>query len=188
MRNLSKASSEHPQVSHKVVSFLQRINTRLGKIETGGLCVIIAMMLGLAILKIVLRYGFQMSLAWSDTMLQHLTLWLCFLGAALATCERRHISIDVLSRILPEKITQWSNLIVDCLALIVVGILAYYGFDFIIDEQSSEAVLIGNIPLWWAKSIIPVGFVLIGLHFALQIGIRLTNSGEVLDVRKGVPE
>lgn len=188
MNDLSKSSSEHPQVSHKAVSFLQRINTGLGKIETGLLCLIIAMMLGLAILKIVLRYGFQTSLTWSDTMLQHLTLWLCFLGAALATCERRHISIDVLSRILPEKITRWSNLIVDCLALIVVGVLAYYGFDFVIDEQSSEAVLIGNIPLWWAKSIIPVGFVLIGLHFALQIGIRLTNSGEVPGINKGVPE
>lgn len=187
MNDLSKASAKPPQVQHNTISVLQRINVRLGKIETGLLCLIIAMMLGLAILKIVLRYGFQMSLAWSDTMLQHLTLWLCFLGAALATCERRHISIDVLSRILPEKITNWSNLIVDCLALIVVGILAYYGFDFVIDEQSSEAVLIGNIPLWWAKSIIPVGFVLIGLHFALQIGIRLANRGAVSEVSKGGP-
>ncbi len=185
MNDLSKASAKPPQVPHNTVSVLQRINARLGKIETGLLCLIIAIMLGLAILKIVLRYGFQMSLAWSDTMLQHLTLWLCFLGAALATCERRHISIDVLSRILPEKITNWSNLIVDCLALIVVGILAYYGFDFVIDEQLSEAVLIGNIPLWWAKSIIPVGFVLIGLHFALQIGIRFANRGAVSDVSKG---
>ena len=121
-------------------------------------------------------------------MLQHLTLWLCLLGAALATCERRHISIDVLSRILPEKITRWSNLIVDCLALIVVGILAYYGFDFIGDEQSSEAILIGNIPLWWAKSIIPVGFVLIGIHLVLQISIHLTDSEQALDVSKGAPE
>ena len=188
MPDLSKTGSEHPQVPQKTVALLQRLNIRLGKIETGGLCVIIAMMLGLAILKIVLRYGFQTSLAWSDVMLQHLTLWLCFFGAALATCERRHISIDVLSRILPEKITRWSNLIVDCLALIVVGILAYYGFDFLIDEQSSEAVLMGNIPLWWAKSIIPVGFVLIGLHLALQIGIRLTNRGAVPDVSKGAPK
>ena len=188
MSDLSKASSEQPQVSRKTASFLQRINTGLGKIETGLLCLIIAMMLGLAALKIVLRYGFQTSLAGSDTMLQHLTLWLCFFGAALATCERRHISIDILNRILPEKITRWSNLIVDCLALIVVGILAYYGFDFLIDEQSSEAVLMGNIPLWWAKSIIPVGFVLIGLHLALQIGMRFTNSGAVPDVSKGAAE
>jgi len=187
MNDLSKARPEHPQISHNTASFLQSINTGLGKVETGLLCGIIAMMLGLAILKIVLRYGFQMSLAWSDTMLQHLTLWLCFLGAALATCERRHISIDVLNRLLPEKITRWSTLIVDCLALIVVGILAYYGFDFVIDEQSSEAVLIGNIPLWWAKSIIPVVFVLIGLHFALQIGIRLTSGDAVSEVSKGGP-
>ena len=188
MSELSKARSEQPQVLRKTASFLQRINTGLGKIETGLLCLIIAMMLGLAALKIVLRYGFQMSLVWSDTMLQHLTLWLCFFGAALATCEKRHISIDVLSRILPKQITHWSNLIVDCLSLIVVGILAYYGFGFLGDEQSSEAVLIGNIPLWWAKSIIPVGFVLIGLHFALQIGIRLIDSRAVPEVSKGVPE
>ena len=156
-------------------SLLENINTGLGKIETGALCLIILMMLGLALLKIALRYVFNTSLLWSDAMLQHLTLWLCFFGAALATCERRHISIDVLNRILPERITRWSNLSVDCLALIVVGILAYYGFIFLADEQLSEAVLIGKVPLWWAKAIIPYGFVLIGVHLALQIGIRLAG-------------
>ena len=187
MSDFSTASSENGRVHHKAVSILHSINTTLGRIETGLLCLIIAMMLGLAVLKIVLRYGFQTSLLWSDIVLQHLTLWLCLLGAALATCERRHISIDVLNRILPEKITRWSNLIVDCLALIVVGILAYYGFDFLGDEQSSEATLIGNVPLWWAKSIIPVGFVLIGIHLVLQIGIHFTNSGQAPDVSKGAP-
>lgn len=185
MSDSSTVNAADQQSDHKVVSILQGINTALGKVETGLLCFIIAMMLGLAILKIVLRYGFQTSLLWSDIMLQHLTLWLCLLGAALATCERRHISIDVLSRILPEKITHWSTLIVDCLALIVVGILAYYGFDFLGDEQSSEATLIGSVPLWWAKSIIPVGFVLIGIHLVLQIGIHLTNSGQMPKVSKG---
>ena len=166
-------------------SFLQNINTFLGKIETGLLCLIIAMMLGLAILKIVMRYVFNTSLLWSDGMLQHLTLWLCFLGAALATCERRHISIDVLSRILSEKITRWSNLIIDSLALIVVGILAHYGFIFLQDEQSSEAVLIGSVPLWWAKAIIPYGFVLIGIHLVLQIGIHLTGDEQAQSTAEG---
>ena len=166
-------------------SFLQNINTLLGKIETGLLCLIIAMMLGLAILKIVMRYVFSASLLWSDIMLQHLTLWLCLLGAALATCERRHISIDVLSRILPKKITRWSNFIIDCLALVVVGILAYYGFIFLNDEQLSEAVLIGSVPLWWAKTIIPYGFVLIGIHLFLQIGIHLMGGEHTPSPVKG---
>ena len=169
-------------------SLLQSVNTFLGKVETGALCLIIAMMLGLAILKIVMRYVFSASLLWSDMMLQHLTLWLCFFGAALATCERRHISIDVLSRILPGKVTRWTNLAVDCIALVVVGILAYYGFLFLGDEQSSEAVLIGSVPLWWAKTIIPYGFVLIGIHVVLQIGIHLTDSTDTPDAIEGESE
>lgn len=166
-------------------TFLQSINAFLGKIEIGFLCLIIAMMIGLAILKIVMRYVFSASLLWSDIMLQHLTLWLCFFGAALATCERRHISIDVLSRILPEKITRWTNLVIDCVALVVVGILGYYGFLFLADEQSSEAVLIGSVPLWWAKIIIPYGFVLIGIHVVLHIGIYLTGSADIPDAGEG---
>ena len=154
--------------------FLQNANTFLGKIETGALCLIIAMMIGLALLKIVMRF-FNVSLLWSDMMLQHLVLWLCLFGAARATCERRHISIDVLSRILPEKITRWTNFVIDCVALVVVAILAYYGFLFIEDEKSSEAILIGSVPLWRAKTIIPWGFVLIGIHLVLHIGMRLVN-------------
>lgn len=169
-------------------SFLQNVNAFLGKVETGALCLIIAMMLGLAILKIVMRYVFNASLLWSDMMLQHLTLWLCFFGAALATCERRHISIDVLSRILPGSITRWTHLVIDCVVLIVVGILAYYGFLFIEDEKSSEAILIGSVPLWWAKTIIPYGFVLIGVHVMLQIGIHLTDSPDTPDIIEGEPD
>ncbi|MCY3742826.1 MAG: TRAP transporter small permease [Candidatus Poribacteria bacterium] len=169
-------------------AFLQNANTFLGKVETGALCLIVAMMLGLAILKIVLRYVFSTSLLWSDIMLQHLTLWLCFFGAALATCERRHISIDVLSRILPRSVTRWTHLVIDCIALVVVGILAYYGFLFLGDEQSSEAVLIGSVPLWWAKTIIPYGFVLIGVHVVLQIGIHLTGSADTPDAIEGEPD
>lgn len=172
-------------MNHKLKTFLQNTNTFLGKIEIGSLCLIIALMLGLAILKIVMRYVFSASLLWSDIMLQHLTLWLCLLGAALATCERRHINIDVLSRILPERITRWSNFIIDCLALIVVGILAYYGFIFLYDEQLSEAVLIGSVPLWWAKAIIPYGFVLIGIHLFLQIGIHLMGGERTTNTVEG---
>ena len=166
-------------------SYLQRINTFLGKIETGLLCLIVAMIIGLALLEIVLRYGFKMSLLWKTKMLQNLTLWLCFLGAALASSEKRHISIDVLNRFLPANIMRYSSYIIDVLSLVVVGILAYYGFDFVHNEQQSTATLIGSIPLWWAKTIIPIGFVLIGIHILLQIGINLTEDRHVQDDVKG---
>ncbi len=157
-------------------NYLQRINSLLGKIETGLLCLVVAMMIGLAILEIVMRYGFNKNLLWKHLMLQNLTLWLCFLGAALASSEKKHISIDVLNRILPENTTRYISYIIDFLSLIVVGILAYYGFDFLTKEQESSATLIGSIPLWWTKIIIPIGFILIGVHLLLQICINLIDS------------
>ena len=162
----------------------QRINTFLGKIENGLLCVIIATMIGLAVLEIVLRYGFKTSLLWKHLLLQNLTLWLCLLGAALASSERRHISIDALNRILPSNVTRYTVYIIDVLSLIVVGILAYFGFDFVMEEQRSPAT-IGIIPMWWAKTIIPFGFVLIGIHLVLQICINLIDKEQLTEDVEG---
>lgn len=171
-------------------NYLKRANTFLGKIEIGVLCLIVAMMVGLAVLKIAARYilphfGIQWMLSWSTPMLQHLTLWLCFFGAALASCERRHISIDILNRILPKRIIRFSSYIIDILSLIIVSILAYFSFEFLIKEQNSPATLIGSIPLWWAKTILPIGFILIGIHLVLQIFINLTEREHPQDDIEG---
>ena len=165
---------------------LQRINTFLGKTETGLLCLVVATMIGLAVLEIVLRYVFKTSLLWKHKMLQNLTLWMCFLGAALASSERKHISIDALKRVLPANVTRFSVYIIDVLSLVVVSILAYFGFVFVLTEkQQSSATLIGDVPLWWAKTIIPLGFVLIGIHLLLQIGINLTGGVDIPEDTEG---
>ena len=57
----------------------------------------------LAALQIVLRYGFDSGIAWADPLLRVLVLWLGLLGALAATRDRRHITIDVLSRMLPAR-------------------------------------------------------------------------------------
>jgi TRAP-type C4-dicarboxylate transport system permease small subunit len=44
--------------------------------------------------------------AWVDPFLQKGTLWLAFLGASLATHEDRHFSIDLLTKIVPERMAR----------------------------------------------------------------------------------
>ncbi len=183
----SRGSESTSDATFSSTTIFQRINSFLGKIENGLLCLIIAMMIGLAVLEIVLRYGFKTSFLWKHLLLQNLTLWMCFLGAALASSERRHISIDALNRILPTNISRYTGYIIDVLSLIVVGILAYFGFDFLIEEQKSPAT-IGIIPMWWVKTIIPFGFVLIGIHLILQICIKLTGKDQLMEDAEGEPE
>lgn len=160
------------------MTFLKRINALLGQIETAMLCLIILSVIGMALLKIVLRSLFHTGILWNDVMLQHLTLWLVFLGAALAACEKRHISIDVLPRLLPPRLIQFAAIIIDAISLVVVTILAYTSIEFLRDEQLSDATLVGTIPLWWPKLIIPLGFILIALHFVIHIVMGIVSQIE----------
>jgi TRAP-type C4-dicarboxylate transport system permease small subunit len=130
----------------------------------------------MALLKIVLRYLFHTGILWNDVMLQHFTLWLAFLGAALATCEKRHISIDVLMRLLPPRFVQLATIVIDAISLAVVSILANASIEFLRDEQVSEATLVGSVPLWWAKIIIPLGFILIVFHFVIHIVMGIVSQ------------
>lgn len=156
-------------------SYIIRINTFLGKVETGMLCAIVALMIALAVLEIILRYVFKASLLWKTVMLENLTLWLCFLGAALASCEKRHISIDVLNRILPKQLQRFRGFIVDGLSLIVIGLLVYFSCIYFFEEMKSDAKLIGPIPLWYAKAILPSGFLLMGIHLILHLFLNITG-------------
>lgn len=160
-------------------SYTLRINTFLGKIETGMLCAIVAMMISLAVLEIILRYVFKTSLLWKTVMLENLTLWLCFLGAALASCEKRHISIDVLNRILPKHLQRYRGFIIDGLSLIVICFLVYFSCTYLSEEMKSDAKLIGPIPLWYAKAIIPSGFLLMGIHLILHLFLSITSPDDV---------
>ena len=166
-------------------SYIIRINTFIGKVETGMLCAIVAMMIALAVLEIILRYVFKASLLWKTVMLENLTLWLCFLGAALASCEKRHISIDVLNRILPKQLQRFRGFIVDGLSLIVIGFLVYFSCVYFFEEMKSDAKLIGPIPLWYAKAILPSGFLLMGIHLILHLFLNITDPEDVDDIVVG---
>lgn len=159
------------------MTLLKHINAFLGHIETFLLCLIILLMIAMALLKIILHHLFHTGILWNEVMLQHFTLWLAFLGAAMATGEGRHISIDVLTRLLPKRFFHPIAIIIQFISLIVVIILAYVSLEFVRLEQLSGTMLIGNIPIWYAKLIIPVGFLLVAIHYAIQIAMRFLEGG-----------
>jgi TRAP-type C4-dicarboxylate transport system permease small subunit len=52
--------------------------------------------------QVVLRYGFNGSLVWSEPVVILLMSWFTFLGAAVGTREGFHLSFDVLVHVLPK--------------------------------------------------------------------------------------
>ena len=85
----------------------------LASLERALVVLLLTGLLGLGLLQVIERNVLASGIFWADELLQHLVLWLGFLGASLATREQRHLSIDVLSHFLPTRWQLWLGLLVN---------------------------------------------------------------------------
>ena len=84
----------------KLLLFVHRWLTRI----TGWLIIFfLSVMIVMAFGQVVLRNFFHTSIEWGDFFLRHLVLWLEFLGAIIATGEGRHLKIEFINKLAPER-------------------------------------------------------------------------------------
>ncbi|MDB5841304.1 MAG: transporter small permease [Herminiimonas sp.] len=102
---------------------LDRIIDRLMK----GLEITIALMLGVMVVlvfgNVVLRYGFNSGIAFSEEASRYLFVWVTFLGAIIAVREHTHLGVDTLVRKMPRKGKIFLAVISDLLIIMVVVLL-----------------------------------------------------------------
>ncbi|MGH2569375.1 MAG: TRAP transporter small permease [Bacteroidota bacterium] len=151
------------------MKFLQRVDALLNKVEGTLLITFLAIMLVMAFLQVVLRNFFSFGFLWADILLRHLVLWIGFLGAALATSQERHISIDAFTRFLPERVKHAARVITNLFAAVVCYYLMTAAFTFVQSEKEAGTAIFAEIPGWYAQIIIPVGFGLLMVHFAVRV-------------------
>jgi TRAP-type C4-dicarboxylate transport system permease small subunit len=151
------------------MAFMHRLDRLLAGLERAAIVVLLCSLLLLGLLQIILRNVFAGGLFWADEVLRHLVLWLGFVGASLATHEQRHLRIDVLARWLPEGAQPCLGLLLNLVAASGCAILAQAAWTFVRFERESGAVLSVGLAVWMAQSIVPLGFALMALRFALRM-------------------
>jgi TRAP-type C4-dicarboxylate transport system permease small subunit len=117
---------------------------------------------------VMLRNVFGTGLVWADTVVRHLVLWVGFIGAALATSEQRHISIDAVTKFLSPRFKHSVSVLTSLFALVVCLFLAAAAWTYLEDERTYGGELVLSIPTWVAQVIIPAGYALIGVHFLVK--------------------
>jgi len=122
----------------------------------------------LAAAQILMRNLLDAGLPWADPLLRLLVLWLGLAGALAATRENKQIRIDLLSRFLPEWLRSWVDRFTAAFTAIVCGLLAWHGGRLVWLEYQDGTIIAPGIPAWTAELIIPLGFGLMALRFALQ--------------------
>ena len=149
--------------------FLHWLDHCLASLEQALVVLLLTGLLGLGLLQVIERNLLATGIFWADELLQHLVLWLGFLGASLATREHRHLSIDVLSHFLPTRWQLWLELLVNTAALAIGTLLVQAAWGFVRSEYTAGTMLTFGVPAWLAQSVIPLGFGAITLRFALRL-------------------
>jgi TRAP-type C4-dicarboxylate transport system permease small subunit len=141
---------------------------RVGRlIENFALVVILSGMILLASGQILLRNVFGGGFAWADEALRLMVLWIAMIGAVVASRDDRHISIDVLARILPDGIERWTIALVNAFTASVSFTLAWFSWQFVSESRLYGDHLLNDLPAWLFQSILPVAFFLIGYRYSI---------------------
>lgn len=148
----------------------KKINNLIHLLEDGLLIFTLAAMILLALSQIILRNIFDTGIEWSEPLLRVLVLWLGLLGAIAATKKNHHISIDVITRTLPQTGKLATDIINNLFSAVICALICYYSFRFVQMEYEDGIVAFANVPAWLCESIIPVGFGLMTLRFLVNIG------------------
>jgi len=169
--------------------------------RTEDVVLVIALSL-MALIPVVERLGrawFGVGIPGATEYLQHLTLWIAFLGAMLATREGKHLKIAAALNWLPPRV----NRTVECVgafisAAVCIGLFGASlqlviaeapGFppwtaniipDFVerwlepfgLFQKGGFTTIGGWLPIWLAETVMPFGFAVMAIRFILGTSKR----------------
>lgn len=147
-------------------------------LEDALVAVLLLVMISLAVAQILLRNLFDGGLLWGDPLLRILVLWIALIGAVVASRERQHISMDVVTRFLNRKWRHYASILTGVFTAAICLILAKFTWEFVMVERESATTVFAEIPAWWCQAVMPVAFTLIAFRYLVQAGGSLFGHEE----------
>lgn len=106
----------------------------------------------------------------ASVIVQHLTLWVGFLGALLAAGSGKHLSLSTVEAIPKGWPRRVAGLLTRLTSSAVAALLAYASWKVVQADAASGRVVVGSLPVSWSEAIMPITFGLIALRFAWRVG------------------
>ncbi|MBO6757165.1 MAG: TRAP transporter small permease [Roseibium sp.] len=165
-----------------VVGWLRRLDKW---IETalfylaGLLLVIIA---GIVFYSVVMRYAFNEPPLWADEAPRALSLWMVFIGVAVATKRGRNIRVTHFIDMVPPRPRVYFETFMHILVLIMLGGLIWYNIP-ILRLQAGGTMLTTGWSYWWVYAPVSVGSILMLLY---QSRLMINTIVTYRENRKGI--
>ena len=106
--------------------------------------------------NVVLRYGFNYSLAWSEELVRNVIIYTTLIGCSTAIKDRSMIKIDALVQLVPVLKTPF-GIFSHSVTLIFSLMMIYYGWQMAdLQLMTNQKTIIMQIPLVYLYSVLPL--------------------------------
>lgn len=130
----------------------------------------LAAMALLPLLEIVVRRAFGMGVPGSGPIVQHLVLWVGFLGAAIAAREGKLLALASATFIPQGRWRRLADVFSATVGSAVAGVLALGALELVRNERLAGTIIGAGIPTWVAQLALPVAFALIAVRLVWRAG------------------
>ena len=145
----------------------QALDRGLTHLEEWSLFIMVMTALLSLFVNVVLRYGFNYTLAWSEELVRIVIIDSTFVGASAAIRQGAMIRIDAVVQVFP-KLKKWLTLYTHLLMLGFCGIMIFYGYKMThLQWLTHQKTIIMQIPLVIVYAVMPVTGVML-LYRTLQ--------------------
>ena len=140
-----------------VLSFLRRSEGALA-------AAVMATLVLVPLLESGLRSVFGFGIPGSAPIVQHLTLWVAFLGAALAAREGKLLSLATSELVSQAGWRRAAGILSGTVGAAVSALLARGALDLLLIERQAGTEVAGLFPVWLAQAVLPLGLTLVAVR------------------------
>lgn len=155
-----------------------QIDGFISRIEKGLIVTLLSVMVVMAFSQIILRNVFSTGLSWGEPLVRYLVLWVGFSGAALATREGKHITIELFSVWRAGKTHRIPATISHLCSAVICGLLTFAAVKFLWFEAQMGSTTFLKIPVWVPELIIPLTFGLMSIRYFFKALAKTLNRSD----------
>jgi tripartite ATP-independent transporter DctM subunit len=156
------------------------VKRALALVEDGIASLALLVMVVLPLAEIVFRRAVGRGIPASQPIVQHLTLWVGFLGAAIAAREGKLLALAT-GTFIPQGLwRRAADILAAAFGACSALILAWGGYQMVMSERDAGANIGAGIQTWVAELVLPIAFALIAARIVWRVG-RISGHGGSTD-------
>ncbi len=113
---------------------------------------------------VVLRFGFNVSLAWAQEAGRYLFVWSVYAGVFLAVIKNSHIRVTVIADLMPPSVRRAAEILIKLVAIASFLVVAWYGAVLAFENIDRQFYTVPFLTLIWFYASVPIALTASALY------------------------